>query len=372
MTGHPSADGCELKWWYWLVSVRGLGPAYTRILLDAFGSPGHVFEASREELEQAITLPARTWTALDGSRESLPRFASIAEHQSRIADATGARILTLNCQDYPEVLRSRLKQAPPVIHVQGDIALVRPRSVAIVGTRSPSDEPVERVRSLSAHLCEKGSPVVAGMARGVDSAAHRGALESAGLTIGVLGSGLDRIYPPENAPLYVETRRRGLLITQFPFGSAPSPANLRQRNKLIVALSEAVIIAESDVRGGAMIAARSALDQGRNLFALEWSSMDMPSRAGTQRLLASNLARPVDDEDTDSLFSSPLFPGFGAAATKAWEAAFPTSRSARDSANSRHLANAETGLRIRESCRRQGHEVPEICTPGKLKGGFDV
>ena len=174
------------------------------------------------------------------------------------------------------------------------------------------------------------------MARGIDTAAHRGALESAGMTIGVLGSGLDRIYPPENAPLYVETRQRGLLISQFPFGSAPSPANLRQRNKLIVALSEAVVIAESDVQGGAMIAARSALEQGRNLFALQWSNMEMPSRAGTQRLLESSLARPVDQENTDSLFTSPLFRGSGATAAKAWEAAFPGSRRARKSAKSRH------------------------------------
>ena len=334
MTVYPSADGYELKWWYWLASVKGLGPAYTRTLLDAFGSPECIYEATTQELEQAITLPTRTWTALEKSKESLSRFASIAERQFKTANAMGARILTLHCPDYPEFLRSIPKQAPPVIHVQGDIGLVRPRSVAVVGTRSPSHEAVERVRALSAYLSAKGSPVVAGMARGIDTAAHLGALESAGMTIGVLGSGLDRIYPPENAPLYVETRRRGLLISQFPFGSAPSPANLRQRNRLIVALAEAVVIAESDVQGGAMIAARSALEQGRNLFALHWSNMGMPSRAGTQRLLESNLARAVNQEETDSLFNSLLFRGYGTTAAKAWEAAFPSSGRARGSGSS--------------------------------------
>ena len=336
MTTYSNVNGHELKWWYWLASVKGLGPAYIRTLVDAFGSPECIYEATRDKLEQAIRLPARTWTTLERSRDSLPRFASIAERQFKTAEAMGARILTLHCPDYPEFLRRIPKQAPPVIHIQGDLSLVRPRSVAVVGTRSPSDEAVKRVRSLSAYLCEKGSPVVAGMARGIDTAAHRGALESAGMTIGVLGSGLDRIYPSENAPLYVQARQRGLLISQFPFGSAPSPANLRQRNKLIVALAEAVIIAESDVQGGAMIAARSALEQGRNLFALQWSDMQMPSRAGTLRLLETNLARPVDQEDMDSLFNTPLFQGAGATAAKAWEAAFPNSRSRRRSRNSRY------------------------------------
>ena len=336
MTINHSGDVYELKWWYWLASVKGLGPAYTRTLVDAFGSPECIYETTKEELEQAITLPSRTWTALEQSKESLPRFGSIAERQSKTADAMGARILTLHSPDYPEFLSCMPKQAPPVIHVQGDLGLVRPRSVAVVGTRSPSDEAVERVRTLSAHLCENGFPVVAGMARGIDTAAHRGALESDGMTIGVLGSGLDRVYPPENAPLYVETRQRGLLISQFPFGSAPSPTNLRQRNKLIVALSEAVVIAESDVQGGTMIAARSALEQGRNLFALQWPDMEMPSRAGTHRLLETNLARPVDQEDTDSLFNTPLLRGTGTTTAKAWESAFPRSRSTRRSGNSRH------------------------------------
>ena len=353
MTAYPNADGYDLKWWYWLASVTGLGPAYTRVLIDAFGSPECIYEATIEELKQAITLSARTWTALENSKESLPRFASIAERQSKIADAMGARILTLDSPDYPEFLRSMAKQAPPVIHVQGDLGLVRPHSVAVVGTRSPSDDAVERVRTLSAYLCKKGLPVVAGMARGIDTAAHRGALESDGITIAVLGSGLDRIYPPENAPLYVETRQRGLLISQFPFGSAPSPANLRQRNKLIVALAEAVVIAESDVQGGAMIAARSALDQGRNLFTLQWSNMEMSSRAGTQRLLETNLARPLDQEDTDSLFKTPLFRGSGATAAKAWEAAFPRSQSKHRSGNSR---------------LRQADEESATGKPAKSKG----
>ena len=162
----------------------------------------------------------------------------------------------------PELLRRQHKQAPPLINIQGDLALIRPRAVAVVGTRSPSSEAADRVRTLSARLVDGGSPVVAGMAKGIDAAAHQAALDSGGMTIGVLGCGLDRVYPPENAALFVETRQHGLLISQFPFGYSPSPANLRQRNKLIVALSETVIIAESAIKGGAMIAARASCRAG--------------------------------------------------------------------------------------------------------------
>ena len=243
--------------------MRGLGPAYTRSLLEAFGGPSKVFHATREELAHAIKLPSRTLDSLENSKERLSRYQDVAERQSRLAEAMDVRILTLNDPKYPRFLRDQHKQAPALLHVQGDLSLVRARAVAVVGTRSPSTEAVERVRAFSTRLCESDSPVVAGMAKGVDAAAHSGALDSSGTTIGVLGCGLDRIYPPENAPLYAETRKRGLLISQFPFGSAPSPGNLRQRNKLIVALSQAVVIAESDVQGGAMIAARAAVEQER-------------------------------------------------------------------------------------------------------------
>ena len=145
-----------------------------------------------------------------------------------------------------------------------------------------------------------------------------------GMTIGVLGSGLDRVYPPENAPLYAETVKRGLLVSQFPFGSAPSPDNLRQRNKLIAALADALVVAESGIPGGALIAARATLEQGKNLFALPWQT-DAPSRTGNRRLLEARLARAADADDVESLFDRSLFCGPGTGLEKAWNAAFPPS-----------------------------------------------
>ena len=325
MTNCATSEKADLTWWYWLSSVSGLGPAYTRTLVDAFGGPRQVFEATPAELEHAVKLPARTLNALETSKSRLSRFESIAGRQLRTAAAMGARILTLNDPEYPEFLKAQPKQAPPLLHVQGDLKLIRPRSVAVVGTRSPSRQAIDSVHKISARLCNNGHSVVAGMARGIDTAAHQGALQSSGATIGVLGCGLDHIYPPENAPLYVEARQRGLLVSQFPFGAPPSPSNLRQRNKLIVALVEAVVVAESDVNGGAMIAARSALEQGRNLFAMEWDDMEFATRAGTSRLLESNLARPIHDGAEELVFDDPLFPGSGPTVAKVWRAAFPVS-----------------------------------------------
>ena len=294
-----------------------------------------VFHATREDLAQLIRLPSRALDSLENSKERLSRYRDVAERQARLARAMDARILTLNDPQYPRFLKGQHKQAPALIHVQGDLSLVRPRAVAVVGTRTPSAEAVERVRAFSTRLCESGSPVVAGMAKGVDAAAHSGALDSSGMTVGVLGCGLDRVYPPENAPLYAETRKRGLLISQFPFGSAPSPGNLRQRNKLIVALSQAVVIAESDVQGGAMIAARAAVEQERNLFALRWPDMDARTRAGTLRLLEFNLARAADETGGDSLFDKPVLGAPGAPPAKAWAAAFPEFQKRRSRRNAR-------------------------------------
>ena len=323
-------------WWYWLASVSGLGPAYTRILVDAFGSPKKVFEAKAADVTEAIKLPTKTMDALEKSKRELSRFEAIAHRQNKTAAAMGAQILTLHDADYPEFLKSQQKQAPPLLYIQGNLNLIRPRCVAIVGTRSPSPEAIDAVQKVSRILCDNGNPIVAGMARGIDTAAHQGALESQGMTIGVLGSGLDHIYPPDNAPLYAKARQRGLLVSQFPFGAPPNPANLRQRNKLIVALVEAVVIAESDVNGGAMIAARSALEQGRNLFAMKWDDMESPARTGTRRLLEAKLASPVEESTTELAFDQPLFPGSGGPVAKAWRAAFPSPRDRRGSDDPSH------------------------------------
>ena len=331
MTDYEHSEETNLAWWYWLASVSGLGPAYTRVLLNAFGSPCNVFKAKTEDLEKAIKLPGKTVNALEKSKQQLPRFEAIASRQIKTANAMGARILTIHHPDYPDFLKSQHKQAPPLLHIQGDLNLIQPRCVAIVGTRSPSSEAMNAAQKVSRNLCDNGNPIVAGMARGIDTAAHKGALESQGKTIGVLGSGLNHIYPPENAPLYAETRHRGLLVSQFPFGTPPNPANLRQRNKLIVALVEAVIIAESDVNGGAMIAARSALEQGRNLFAMRWEDMEPPTRAGTRILLEAKFASPLEESTTELSFDQPLFPGSSGPLSKAWQAAFPSTRDRRSS-----------------------------------------
>ena len=338
-------DISELTWWYWLESVKGLGPAYTRSLLDAVGTARNVYEASQADLKQLVKLPARTWSSLEKSKDSLPAYETFAERQIRMARAIGARIVTLQDPDYPEFLRNQHKQAPPLIHVQGNLELVRPRSVAVVGTRSPSQEALQRAGRFSHKMSQNGHSIVAGMARGVDTVAHKSALEGCGSTIGVLGCGLDRVYPPENAPLFVETRQRGLLLSQFPFGAAPSPDNLRQRNKLIVALAEAVVIAESDVKGGAMISARAAVDQGRNLLAFRWPQMEMPSRAGTGRLLEKRLARSVVEGDDPTIFASPIYRESDIPPAKLWKEAFPSSSRGLNNSGRRRGPSAESSAR---------------------------
>ena len=334
-------NASELGWWYWLSSVKWLGPANIRNLLDALGDPRDVFEASRSRLEQSVKMPNRIWDALERSKEFALRYEVFAERQIRAARAMGAQILTLHDSAYPEFLSVQRKQAPPVLHLKGNVDLIGPRAVAVVGTRSPTFEAIEHVYELATRLCGSSCPVVAGMARGIDTAAHRGALDSCGMTIGVLGSGLDRVYPPENRGLYAEAADRGLLVSQFPFGSAPTPDNLRQRNKLIAALVDALVVAESGIPGGALIAARAALEQGKNLFVLPWEQWDMPSRTGNRRLLEARLAQPANVNDIEALFHRSVFLASGAGLEKAWRAAFPPSAATTSLATSNYARTAE-------------------------------
>lgn len=371
----------ELGWWYWLSSVKWLGPANIRNLLDALGDPRSVFEASRSQLERSVRMPRRIWDALERSKDFGPRYEGFAERQIEMARAMGAQILTLHDPAYPGFLREQRTQAPPVLHVKGRVNLVGPRAVAVVGTRSPSSEAIEHVREFARCLCENSCPVVAGMAKGIDAAAHRGALDSCGMTIGVLGSGLDRVYPPENRSLYAEAVDRGLLLSQFPFGSAPTPDNLRQRNKLIAALVDALVVAESGIPGGALIAARAALEQGKNLFVMPWEQWDIPSRAGNHRLLEARLARPANVNNIESLFDRIVFSASGAGLDKAWRAAFPptattTSQTARHHSQTKGRRGPSRGQsqgqRSEANSDAAASSTAELKPPRPLRAGDNV
>lgn len=203
--------------------------------------------------------------ALRAIRESAGRRELSA--QLDMADARGARFVVAGTRGYPELLAQI--HAPPVgLFVRGLALESAMPAVAIVGTRRATPRGLAHAGRLARELVSRGIAVVSGLARGIDTAAHEGALDAGGTTIAVLGSGLDRIYPPENAGLCEEIAKRGVVVTEFPYGQDPRPGSFPQRNRIIAGLSIGVIVVEAGERSGALITAARALEQGREVFAV--------------------------------------------------------------------------------------------------------
>jgi DNA processing protein len=176
------------------------------------------------------------------------------------------RILAPADEDYPALLRAMA--SPPLLHVRGSVESGDALAVAIVGSRRPTPYGVEVAESLAAELAARGVTIVSGFARGIDTAAHRGALSAGGRTLAVLGNGLDIIYPPENRGLALAVERQGALLSQFPSGTVPLPRNFPVRNRTLAALALGVVVVEATERSGALITAGFAGDLGRDVFAV--------------------------------------------------------------------------------------------------------
>jgi DNA processing protein len=268
-----------------LFRVPGLGPRSIRALVDARGSAEAVVGSLARSVETTIAgIPrrGRGWR-----RETLAGLAEVDVTGARAAieryAARGIDIRVYGSAGYPDGL-SDLDDPPPLLFLEGPGVLDQGRSVAIVGTRAASDVGLGRARELASELARWGWTVVSGMARGIDAAAHEGALDAGGCTIGVLGSGFDRPYPVENRGLFRRMRRHGLLVSEFEPHTPPRRASFPRRNRIIAALGRAVVVAEAGLPSGALITADHALDLGRDVLAVPYR-VDDPGGPGCLRLL---------------------------------------------------------------------------------------
>ncbi|NLV21896.1 MAG: DNA-protecting protein DprA, partial [Syntrophomonadaceae bacterium] len=180
---------------------------------------------------------------------------------------SGARLSCIEDEDYPLWL-GKIHDPPYLLYYRGELSSLNELSIAIVGSRRASSYGKIQSFRLSRELAAKGITIVSGMARGIDTEAHKGALEAGGQTIAVLGSGLDVIYPPENKQLYNEISQQGAVITEFPPHTHPEPGNFPMRNRVIAGLSRGVLVVEAQQRSGALITVDFALEQGRDVFAV--------------------------------------------------------------------------------------------------------
>jgi len=264
--------------WLRLRSVPGIGNLIFRRLLDRFGAPMAVFEATRDDL---LTVEGITPRLVAAMRQHA-RADEFSDREMNKARRMGCHIVTQADHRYPALLL-QIPDPPPYLYVYGDTAAF-PVSVAMVGSRHATTYGLTTTRRLSSDLARQGITVVSGLARGIDTAAHEGALQGGGNTVAVLGSGLAKIYPRENADLCHRIATRGAVISEFPLDAGPEPHHFPQRNRIISGMSLGTVVVEATRRSGSLITARMALEQNREIFAVP-GSVNSYKSMGTHALI---------------------------------------------------------------------------------------
>jgi DNA processing protein len=268
--------------------VRGVGPQRFATLVDRFGSAAAALGASTRELRQLPGIGAGL--AREIAEIAGPTGSARLDRALRALDRTGAIAVSAADPVYPECFH-HLADPPFLVFMAGDPTLPGRPGVAMVGTRAPTPYGRDVVADLGNGVAFAGYTVVSGMARGVDTLAHRAALGAGGRALGVLGHGIDLVYPPENRDLFAAVRDRGLLISEMPPGEKPLAGNFPRRNRLIAALSRAVLVVEMGLKSGAQHTVTYALELGREVMAVP-GPITSAASAGTNQLIKDG-ARPV-------------------------------------------------------------------------------
>jgi DNA processing protein len=282
----------ELAAWLRLALVPGLGAGALRRLLAELGLPSQVLAASRG------TLAAIVGEALAERIRSRDAESGVAL-ALRWASQPGNSIVTLADAAYPRRLLE-IPDPPALLYVRGRVELLARDSIAVVGSRNATAQGMENAASFARALSEAGFTVVSGLALGIDASAHRAALDGVGSTIAVLGTGIDVVYPPRNAALFEAIAERGTIATEFAHSTPALGSNFPRRNRLISGLARGVLVVEAALQSGSLITARTAAEQGREVFALP-GSIHSPLAKGCHELIKQGAklvesARDILDE----------------------------------------------------------------------------
>ncbi len=294
----PAATQEALLHWLALHLVPGLGTSNAVKLIRTYGAPQAIFHASVSELESYGLRAAVAQSIVSGV--SFEDAAAEAEK----ARAAGAEIVTFHDPRYPECLKE-IFDPPLLLYARGRIDLLPAYKLAIVGSRRPSPYGSAVADKLSGELAAAGLVITSGMARGIDTAAHHGALRVNGSTIAVLGCGIDIVYPSENRKLAEIIAARGLLLSEFPMGAVAFPQNFPIRNRIISGISSGVMIVEAAQYSGSLITARLALDQGREVFAVPGTIMSKQSW-GANLLIKQGATLVQDWKDVIDALPTPV------------------------------------------------------------------
>ena len=263
-----------------LARISGIGARKFRRIVDALGCAARAFEMSAAELASTCNISERDARAIE-------QFSGWDEVEVELirCQKRGIDVIPLTSESYPRLLKL-IPDAPPAIYVKGRLEPEDELAIAVVGTRSPTAYGRRTARRLAGALAGGGFTIVSGLAAGIDESAHKGALDAGGRTIAVLGSGMNNIYPARNTELAERIAERGALISELPPHIPPAPENFPKRNRIISGLALATVVVEAPHRSGALITAKYALEQGRELFAVP-GNIDSRSSTGTNRLIQS-------------------------------------------------------------------------------------
>lgn len=272
-----SAD--ERSAWLRLATARGLKPAALRALLGAFGLPQNVLAQPFAALAAAAGAEAARAALAPPAAD----FAAQADRLHAWYAAPGNALVTLADPAYPPRLLA-MPDPPALLYAQGRLGLLHARSIAVVGSRSATPQALEDAARFAQAFAAAGVTVVSGLALGVDGAAHRGALAERGGTVAVIGTGADLVYPAAHHALCAQIAERGAIVSEWPLGTPARSANFPQRNRVIAALVEGVLVVEAAMRSGSLITARLANEMGRDVFALP-GSIHAPLTRGCHRLI---------------------------------------------------------------------------------------
>jgi DNA processing protein len=267
----------------------GIAGKRVRLLLDRFGSLASAWAAPAKDLLLA-GLDQRVVTSLEATRARTD-----PERELRRVQQIGARAITWQDEEYPARLAA-IPDPPPLLYVKGSLVPGDAFSLAIVGTRRPTVYGRDMAERLAAALAAVGVTIVSGLAKGIDTHAHRGALAGGGRTIAVLGNGIDTCYPPENRRLAEEIAARGAVVTDYALGTGPLAENFPPRNRIISGLAAGVLVVEAGEKSGALITSRFAAEQGRDVFAVP-GPITSPASQGCHRLIqdGAKLVAAADD-----------------------------------------------------------------------------
>ncbi len=257
----PLLSEDEIMHWLALRMTPGLGTRKAGQLIEIFRSPQAIFRASRSELQGAGLAAAVAQSVASGCG-----FEDAADQRQRMTQA-GAELIPIRTPRYPPALRE-IFDPPPVLFARGRVDLLQSPMLAIVGTRRPTAYGIAAATRIARDLANAGLTVSSGMARGIDTAAHKAVLEVEGLTVAVFGCGVDQVYPSENRNLADEIAKKGLIVSEFPMGAPPYPQNFPIRNRIISGFSLGVLVVEGGEYSGSAITAKLAAEQGREVFAV--------------------------------------------------------------------------------------------------------